>query len=187
MYRYQLLVNVLLACLPGSAFAQEWHSVAPHGIVVENLASPQNESHLPTSPGEVIIWSNEESVIRQLETEYGTIYDSEITGFVNQQLAPKIPLVEQRYSSGRPVLYMDSPQSTEWSSLSAKSQPTWRPSTVQRSLRPGTVQRTLRPSTVQLTVMPRMTWSSERPSGLVPWLADLEQRKNLWLRRTFGR
>lgn len=169
MYRYQLLVRVLLACLPGSAFAQEWHSVAPHGIVVENLASPQNESYLPTSPGEVIIWSNEESVIRQLETEYGTIYDSEITGFVNRQLAPKIPLVEQRYSSGRPVLYMDSPQSTEWSSLSAKSQRAWRP------------------STVQPTVMPRMTWSSERPSGLVPWLADLEQRKNLWLRRTFGR
>lgn len=163
----QWVATVTFFCMTGNAVAENWHSVAAHGMVVEDNAPSSRESFLPTSQGEVILWSNEASVMRELERENAIVYRSDAAFQSSDITAANSFFAEQRYSSRRPVLYMNSPNSKSWSTAS--------PNPHQH------VDRILysRPT------MSSGTWIDNRPTGLIPLLMDFEYRKNLWLRRTF--
>ena len=81
---------------------QEWHGISPNGMVLEKENSSTEINYLPTLPGEVIVWTNEPDVLRELQQEHGNLFVENI---------PADVLV----INGNPALYMHS-ESKQWSS-----------------------------------------------------------------------
>ena len=166
---------LFLLFLQSPAFGQQWHSLENQGIVVEEMQTNAPTSNLPTSPGEVIVWSNESAVVAELQREYGSLTQSD--SYVLNQGASGITsdTIEQRYTSQRPILYMDTAEGQTWSTRSGNA-----PMPITSS-QPFNTQPHAHPHT-QPHAQPHM----HRPTGVLPWLREMEYRKNLWLQRTFG-
>ena len=168
-----LLLSLLF--LQSPAFGQQWHSLENQGIVVEEIQANSPTSNLPTSPGEVIVWSNESAVLAELQREYGSVTQSD-SYVLNEGASGITPsTIEQRYTSQRPILYMDTAESETWSTRSGNA-----PMPFTRS---GSIN--AQPHTHQHT-QPHAQPHVHRPTGVLPWLREMEYRKNLWLQRTFG-
>ena len=168
-----LLLSLLF--LQSPAFGQQWHSLENQGIVVEETQTNAPTSNLPTSPGEVIVWSNESAVLAELQREYGSVTQSD-SYVLNQGASGITPsTIEQRYTSQRPILYMDTAEAQTWSTRSGNA-----PMPFTRS-GPIDTQPHAHPRT-----QPHAHPHVHRPTGVLPWLREIEHRKNLWLQRTFG-
>ena len=208
---FPLFVLIFLGSPPLKSHAQQWHGISPNGMVLEQENSSTEINYLPTLPGEVIVWTNDPDVLRELQQEYGNLFVGE-------------------YSSGRPVingnsaLYMHSAESKQWSSQppgmvsttvpsSYTSNERYREKLMQRfarSLDPRSANTPLFGSELPMTPTRRYraammgaegglrfertapshgtthTHHHHQPNGLIPWIAELEHRKNAWLRQTFG-
>jgi hypothetical protein len=186
---FQLLIIFTFLGSQLSITAQEWHSIATHGIIVEETTKSQNTQFLPTSPGEVVIWSDEASVIRELQRDHGVVYPTDTFSISQSPANGKGVWMEQRYTSRRPILYMDSGNEDRWSSYNSGSHQPINPSWFQQgSNHPvPTEQVTVQSHESQYSPMVANRASNIMEIGVIPWMMQLEQRKNAWLSRRFGR
>ena len=162
MESLRLLTLISLTLLSNYAQSQDWHSVANHGVVIEQFNQTSGSSFLPTSPGEVVIWSDEGNVIRELEREHAVVYPSFSSG--------------HWYPNQEPLHYLQSGETQRWTSLMPGTTPTAAHAHHHtQNTRVQSVQPLLR---TWFPAPPRLT---TRDQGIIPWFAELEQRKNCLL------
>lgn len=173
--RIPLFVSIFT--LPLSAFGQQWHSLENQGMVVEETPPQAAISDLPASPDEVIVWSNEAAVLAELRQQYGSVTPSD-SYVMPRGNTSESSTIEQRYTSRRPVLYMDTADASQWSTRNHASRPI-EPHAPITSRAPFNTSR-------PIAVGPQGLPHNHQPTGVLPWIRELEYRKNLWLRRRFG-
>lgn len=189
-----LILFAFLASIPASeSNGQQWNSIANHGVVIQDQPASGNSTILPTAPGEVVVWSNESTVLSDIEEGSIVVYPEDYSGRTS---------VTPWYTSRRPTLVRETPNSDQWKTIQPahpnlhtnygqfpipqQNTTVWVPRTSER-MRPTMNERTMRmrPSIPQGNNNGYQANQPQRTT-LFPRLMELERRKNAWLREQFG-
>lgn len=208
---FPLFVLIFLSSPPQQSHGQQWHGISPNGMVLEQENSSTEINYLPTLPGEVIVWTNEPDVLTELQQEHGNLFVEEYSSgrsVINGNSALYMHSAESKQWSSQPPGMVSTTVPPSYNSNEH-----YRENLMQRfarSLDPRSANTPLFASEPTMTPTRRYraammgaeggvvfertapghgtthTHHRHQPKGLIPWIAELEHRKNAWLRQTFG-
>ncbi|MEC8475243.1 MAG: hypothetical protein VXZ38_11365 [Planctomycetota bacterium] len=208
---FPLFMLIFLSSKPEQSQGQQWHGISPTGMVLEQENSSTEIDYLPTLPGEVIVWTNEPDVLSELQQAYGSLYVEKYSSgrpVIDGNAALYMHSAESRQWSSQPPGMV-----SNTAPFSYTSNKYYRENLMQRFVRSLDLQSPNTPLFGKaLSVTPTRRYRAamisaegevlldrtapshrtmhthhhHQPNGFIPWIAELEHRKNAWLRQTFG-